>query len=47
MRNDTLIQYESYNYNNFIILFAKKFCRKDFIFTLNSLLKYLMNTRDK
>ena len=41
------MQYEYYNYNNFIILFAKYFCHKNFIFTLDSLIKYLMNIKDK
>ena len=29
------MQYESYNYNNFIISFAKHFCLMDFIITLD------------
>jgi hypothetical protein len=28
------------NYNNYIILFAKHFCPKNFIFTIDSLIKY-------
>jgi len=35
-RNNALMQYESHNDNNFIILFAKYFYRMDFIFTLDS-----------
>jgi len=34
------MQYESYNYNNFIIFYTKHFYSTDFIFTLNSLIKY-------
>jgi hypothetical protein len=34
------MQYESHNYNNFIIYFAKKKFSMDFISTLNSLIKY-------
>jgi hypothetical protein len=45
--NNTLMQYESHYYISFIIFFTKHFCSKDFIFTLNSLIKYLMNIKDK
>jgi hypothetical protein len=31
---------EFYNYNNFIIFFAKHFYLNDFVFTLDSLIKY-------
>jgi hypothetical protein len=41
------MQYESYNYNNFIFFFAKNFYPNNFIFTLDSLIKYLMNIKDK
>jgi len=41
------MQYESYNYHNFIILFAKYFYPKDFIYTLYSLIEYLINIKDK
>jgi len=34
-------------YNNFIIFFVKYFCPNNFIFTLDSLIKYLMNIKDK
>ena len=34
------MQWESHNYNNFIISFAKYFCSINFIFTLDSLIKY-------
>jgi hypothetical protein len=41
------MQYESHNYNDFIILFVKYFCSKDFILTLDSLIKHLMTIIDK
>jgi len=37
------MQYESYNYNNFIILFAEHFCLRYFIFIIDSLIKYLIH----
>ena len=40
------MQYKSHNYNNFIISLTKYFYLKDFIFTLDSLIKYLMNIKD-
>ena len=40
------MQYESHNYNDFIIFFATHFFPKDFIYTLDSLIKYLMNIKD-
>jgi len=47
IRNNALMQYEFYNYNNFIIFLAQHFCPKKFIFTLDSLIKYLMNIKNK
>ena len=41
------MQYESYNYNNYIISLVKNFYPNNFIFTLDSLIKYLMNIKDK
>ena len=41
--NDILTQYEYHNYNNFIIFFVNYFYRDDFIFTLNSLVKYYIH----
>ena len=38
--NNILIEYESYNYKNFIILFAKYFYPNNFIFPLYILIKY-------
>jgi len=35
------MQYEHHNYSNFIISFAKHFCPKNFIFTLESFIKIL------
>ena len=34
-RNNALMQEKSYNYNNFMIFFAKYFCSINFIFTLD------------
>ena len=36
LEKNALMQYESYNYKNFIIFFAKYFYLMDFIFTLDS-----------
>jgi hypothetical protein len=46
IRNNALMQYKFHNYN-FIIFLAQHFCPKKFIFTLDLLIKYLMNIKDK
>jgi hypothetical protein len=42
-RNNALMQYKSYNYNNFIICFTGNICPN----TIDSLIKYLINIKNK